>query len=166
MTAYIDTEPRVTGARSEAPIREVVAAVGAPPVYSRWITIDQEMIDRFAALTNDHTWLHVDRERAAEGAFGTTIAHGFLTLSMIATMAFDVLPRVSDAKFGMNYGMNKVRFISPVRQGSRVRGAFVLSAVKGDEGSGRVEMTYSVTIEIEGVDKSALVAEWIRVALF
>jgi acyl dehydratase len=166
MSSWIDTEEKITGAKTEAPIATIVASLGAPPLHSRWITIDQDMIDRFAVLTNDHAWLHVDRERAAQGPFGTTIAHGFLTLSLVATMAYDVLPRVSDAKFGMNYGLNKVRFIAPVRAGSRVRGAFSLVQVTRKEDGSRTEMAYQVTVEIEGSDKPALAGEWIRVALF
>jgi acyl dehydratase len=166
MNTAIDADGKLSTARTAAPLHEILAGIGAPPVHSRWITIDQPMIDGFAALTNDHNWLHVDRERAAQSPFGGTIAHGFLTLSMIATMAYDVLPRVSDAKMGMNYGLNKVRFIAPVPAGSRVRGAFALVSADSKEDGSRTEMTYRIDIEIEGAAKPAVVAEWIRVAIF
>jgi acyl dehydratase len=157
---------RLGSALTTAPFSEIVAGVGAPPAYSRWLAIDQATIDRFAELTNDHNWLHVDPERAAASPAGGTIAHGFLTLSLIATMAYEVLPRVQEAKMGMNYGLNKVRFVAPVPVGSRVRGAFALVQAKSREDGSRTELTYAITLEIEGRDKPALVAEWIRVAIF
>ena len=123
MNDAVDSIGKLAHALTEAPITDIVAGVGGEPVHSRWIAIDQAMIDRFATLTNDHNWLHVDPERAAKSPVGSTIAHGFLTLSLIPTMAYEVLPRVQESTMGMNYGLNKVRFVAPVRVGSRVRGA-------------------------------------------
>ena len=97
---------------------------------------------------------------------GSTIAHGFLTLSLIPTMAYEVLPRVQESTMGMNYGLNKVRFVAPVRVGSRVRGAFVLASAKTKEDGSRTELVYDITVEIDGEDKPALIAQWIRVAMF
>lgn len=166
MNDTVDAIGRLSAGLTEAPISEVVAAVGAAPVHSRWIAIDQAMIDRFAELTNDHNWLHVDPVRAAQSPVGGTIAHGFLTLSLIPTMAYEVLPRVRESKRGMNYGLNKVRFVAPVPSGSRVRGAFVLAAANTRDDGSRTELTYDITVEIEGHDKPALIAQWIRVAIF
>jgi acyl dehydratase len=166
MNSDINLPGRLSGASKEAPIRDIIALAGAPTMHSRWITIDQGMIDRFAELTNDHNWLHVDPERAAKSVVGGTIAHGFLTLSLIATMAYDVLPKVAYAKMGMNYGLNKLRFIAPVPSGSRVRGAFALTSATTKKDGSRTEMLYRVEIQIEGSDKPALMAEWIRVAIF
>jgi len=153
-------------ALTTAPLSEIVAGVGAAPVHTRWLEIDQATIDRFADLTNDHNWLHVDPQRAAQSPAGGTIAHGFLTLALIPTMAYEVLPRVQEARMGMNYGLNKVRFVAPVPVGSRVRGAFTLLQAKTREDGSRSELTYAITIEIEGSERPALVAEWIRVAIF
>lgn len=162
----VDAPGRLAAALTSAPVADIVAGLGTAPVCSRWIEIDQPMIDRFAELTNDHNWLHVDPARAAQSAMGSTIAHGFLTLSLIPTMAYEVLPRVEESKMGMNYGLNKVRFSAPVPVGSRVRGAFVLTGAKTRDDGSRTELTYSVTIEIDGGPRPALIAEWIRVAIF
>lgn len=166
MNDAVDAIGKTAHALTAAPISDIVAGIGGAPVRSRWIAIDQPMIDRFAELTNDHNWLHVDPERAAKAPTGGTIAHGFLTLSLIPTMAYEVLPRAEESRMGMNYGLNKVRFVAPVRAGSRVRGAFVLESAKTKEDGSRTELVYGITVEIEGSDKPAMVAEWIRVAIF
>ena len=166
MNDAVDSIGKLAHALTEAPITDIVAGVGGEPVHSRWIAIDQAMIDRFATLTNDHNWLHVDPERAAKSPVGSTIAHGFLTLSLIPTMAYEVLPRVQESTMGMNYGLNKVRFVAPVRVGSRVRGAFVLASAKTKEDGSRTELVYDITVEIDGEDEPALIAQWIRVAMF
>jgi acyl dehydratase len=123
---------------------------------SSWAEVSQDRIDGFAEATGDHQWIHVDRERAAAGPFGTTIAHGYLTLSLIPAMSYEVLPR-QEGGMGINYGLNRVRFPSPVPSGSRVRGTFRVDAV--DEFDGGVQMTMTATLEREGGDKPVCVAE-------
>jgi acyl dehydratase len=123
---------------------------------SSWIVVDQERITAFADATGDHQWIHVDPERAAQGPFGQTIGHGYLTLSLIPAMSYEVLPR-QDGGMGINYGLNKVRFPAPVPSGSKVRGTFRVERVEeSDWGS---QSTYTVTIEREGGDKPVCVAE-------
>ena len=123
---------------------------------SDWLEISQDRIDQFADATDDHQWIHVDRERAASGPFGTTIAHGFLTLSLIPSLAGS-LTKVEGVRMGINYGLNKVRFPSPVRVGSRIRAVSKNLTVEDVEGG--LQMVNQVTIEIEGQDKPACVAE-------
>jgi acyl dehydratase len=123
---------------------------------SFWITVDQERINAFADATGDQQWIHVDPERAAQGPFGQTIGHGYLTLSLVPVMSYDVLPH-DDGGMGINYGLNKVRFPAPVPSGSKVRGTFrVESHETSDWGS---QTTYTVTIEREAGDKPVCVAE-------
>ena len=123
---------------------------------SSWIAVDQERINAFADATGDHQWIHVDPERAVQGPFGRTIGHGYLTLSLVPAMSYEVLPH-DDGGMGINYGLNKVRFPSPVPSGSKVRGTFrVESREEADWGS---QSTYTVTIEREGGDKPVCVAE-------
>ena len=137
-------------------LSELQPLVGQDIGVSDWITVDQERIDLFAKATGDDQWIHVDPERAAKGPFGTTIAHGFLTLSLLPEMsasAFDV----EDSHMGVNYGLNKVRFTAPVPVGSRVRGRFKLLAFEPFEGGALI--TSQVTMEREGSDKPVCVAE-------
>jgi acyl dehydratase len=123
---------------------------------SSWILVDQERITAFADATGDHQWIHVDPERAAQGPFGQTIGHGYLTLSLVPVMSYEVLPR-EEGGMGINYGLNKVRFQSPVPSGSKVRGTFRVESVEeSDWGS---QSTYTVTIERDGGDKPVCVAE-------
>jgi acyl dehydratase len=124
---------------------------------SSWIEIPQETIDAFADATGDHQWIHVDPERAAEGPFGTTIAHGYLTLSLLPVASYEVVPRDPNAKMGINYGLNRVRFPSPVPVGSRVRARFHVDAV--DEADWGAQVTMTATVEREGGDKPVCVAE-------
>jgi acyl dehydratase len=125
---------------------------------SSWITIDQARIDEFAHCTNDAQWIHVDMERAAtESPFGGTIAHGFLTLSLLAPTGFDVLFSHMQVKQAVNYGLDKVRFIAPVRAGKRVRNHISVVSIE-DKGNGRHLLTTENSIEIEGEEKPALVA--------
>ncbi|MGQ9370895.1 MaoC family dehydratase [Azospirillum sp. ST 5-10] len=138
---------------------EYEAKVGQELGVSRWIPITQERIDRFADCTGDHQYIHVDPARAKASPFGTTIAHGFLTLSLIADMMRDV-PRLEGAAMGVNYGMNRVRFLAPVPVGSRIRGRFVLTRFE-EIRPGEVQTTMTVTVEIAGAEKPALVAEWL-----
>lgn len=140
-------------------VDELRAAAGTRVGASEWITVEQGQIDLFADATGDHQWIHVDKEKAAAGPFGTTIAHGFLTLSLLPDMIKDVY-RVEGVKMGINYGLNKVRFTSPVPVGSKVRGVIEVADV-ADAGGGGVQVTNKVTVEIEGSERPALVAEWL-----
>jgi len=123
---------------------------------SSWIVVDQEKINAFADATGDQQWIHVDLERAAQGPFGQTIGHGYLTLSLIPVMSYEVLPR-QEGGMGINYGLNKVRFPSPVPSGSKVRGTFRVESV--EESDWGNQSTLTVTIEREGGDKPVCVAE-------
>lgn len=126
---------------------------------SDWLTIDQPMIDRFADLVNDHLFIHVDPERAAASPFGGTIAHGFLTLSLMTTfMATAGLPKLTE-KYGVNYGSDRVRFLAPVRAGSRVRARFTLLELV-EKRPGEWRETTEMLVEIEGGETPALICEW------
>ncbi len=142
---------------------ELTAAVGAHLGYSDWHTIDQGQIDAFADATGDHQWIHVDPVKAAAGPFGTTIAHGYLTLSLIPTLVWQVY-KVEGTTMGINYGSNKVRFPSIVPVGSRIRAGVVLESVT-PSGPGHAVVA-KVTIEREGADKPACVAEVVSVVVF
>jgi acyl dehydratase len=137
-------------------VDELKAAVGETLGSSDWVTIDQKQIDTFAEATGDHQWIHVDTEKAKNGPFGTTIAHGFLTLSLAPIFSWQVY-KVENVKMGINYGLNKVRFTAPVPVGRRVRGTFELADVS--EVTGGVQVASKVTIELEGSEKPACVAE-------
>ena len=137
-------------------IDELTAAVGEELGTSDWLTVDQERINTFADATDDHQWIHVDVERAAAGPFGTTIAHGFLTLSLLSAFQPEIF-RVDGVAMVINYGLNKVRFPAPVRVGSRIRARTRLAAVKPLDGGAQAELT--TTIEIENSDKPACVAD-------
>ena len=123
---------------------------------SSWIEVSQERIDAFADATGDHQWIHVDRERAAQGPFGGTIGHGYLTLSLVPVMSYELLPR-QEGGMGINYGLNRVRFPATVPSGSRVRGTFRVDAVEDADWGRQAQMT--ATIEREGGDKPVCVAE-------
>ncbi|MCX6463859.1 MAG: MaoC family dehydratase [Pseudonocardiales bacterium] len=140
-------------------VDDLRSAVGTTIGTSDWMTVDQGQIDGFADATHDHQWIHVDPERAKEGPFGTTIAHGFLTLSLLPVLISQVY-RVDGVKMGVNYGLNKVRFTSPVPVGSKVRGRIELTDV-ADAAGGAVQITNAVTVEIDGSERPALVAEWL-----
>nr|WP_280925009.1 MULTISPECIES: MaoC family dehydratase [unclassified Ciceribacter] len=145
---------------------QIPGLVGEEIGLSSWITVDQTMIDAFAGATNDHQFIHVDPARAAaETSFGGTIAHGFLTLSLLSAMNYDCLPKIREQTMGINYGFDKIRFMSPVRCGKRIRGHFVLSDARF-RGAGMVMTTYDVSIEIEGEKKPALTATWITIVQF
>lgn len=137
-------------------LAEVKPLVGQEIAISDWLTITQERINQFAEATGDHQWIHVDVERAKTSPFKTTIAHGFLTLSLIPAFSEPAI-KYTSVKMGVNYGLNKVRFTNPVKVNSRVRGRFVLKAF--DEIEGGAQITMGVTIEIEGQEKPACVAE-------
>lgn len=145
--------------------RETIKAViGTEVGLSKWITIDQSMIDRFADLTDDHQFIHVDAERASKTPMGGTIAHGFLTLSMLGGLATVADIGMANATMGFNYGFNKIRFITPVRSGSRVRARFTLIAME-ERSPGQWMATMGVSVEIEGQDKPALTAEWLTLTI-
>ncbi|MEU2562733.1 MaoC family dehydratase [Streptomyces longispororuber] len=146
------TEPRIFTSADD-----LRAAVGEQLGYSDWLEVDQKRIDLFAEATGDHQWIHVDPERAAGGPFGATIAHGYLTLSLLPVFVPQVM-RVEGMRMGLNYGTNKVRFPSPVPVGSRLRATAVLTAVEPTKDDG-VQVTTAVTVEREGADKPACVAE-------
>jgi acyl dehydratase len=142
------------------------AMVGKEIGVSSWHLIDQPRIDTYAGVTEDHQFIHVDPERAKkETAFGTTIAHGFLTMSMMSVMSYEVMPAIAGTTMGVNYGFDKLRFISPVRSGKLVRGRFVLAEAKLRKPN-ELQSRTNVTVEIEGEDKPALVAEWLGLIYF
>jgi acyl dehydratase len=142
-------------------LEDLVAQVGTEIGLSDWITVDQPMIDRFAEATNDHQFIHVDPERAAaEGPFGGTIAHGFLTVSLLSAMNYDCIPTIEDQQLSVNYGFEKLRFMAPVKAGKRIRGRFVLSEARR-RGQQMMMLRYQVTVEIEGETKPALSADWL-----
>ncbi len=140
-------------------LSELKALVGKPLGTSGWFTIDQKRIDAFADVTEDWQYIHVDPVGAAETAFGTTIAHGFLTLSMLSAMVYE-MPAIEGLVMGVNYGFNKVRFLSPVPAGARIRAHFTVKSVD-DSRPGEITTIMDVSVEIEGQDKPALIAEWI-----
>jgi len=134
------------------------AFVGEELGVSGWITIDQQRIDQFAECTEDHQWIHVDVDRAKrDSPLGTTIAHGYLTLAMLAPSTFEVVVKPAGINQALNYGLDRVRFIGPVKAGSRVRNRIKLLAAE-DKGERRILLTTENTIEIEGENKPALVA--------
>lgn len=136
---------------------ELAACIGQEVAVTDWITVTQEQINLFAQATGDHQWIHVDPERAAQGPFGTTIAHGFLTLSLVPRL-FESAFSIAGARMGVNYGLNRVRFTAPVPAGSRVRARLTLQATEPVAPDG-VQMTWLVTMEREGGDKPVCVAE-------
>ena len=140
-------------------IRELASRVGEEVGISPWVEIGQERIDTFARAIEDFQWIHVDPARARETPFGGTIAHGFLTLSLLSHLS-ELTFSFADRRMGINYGLNRVRFTSPVPSGSRVRARFTLAKYEPLEAQG-VQVTWNVVIEIEGSDRPALVAEWI-----
>ena len=142
------------------------ALVGKEIGVSSWHLIDQPRIDTYADVTEDHQFIHVDPERARkETAFGTTIAHGFLTMSMLSVMSYEVMPAIAGTTMGVNYGFDKLRFISPVRSGKRIRGRFVLAEAKLRKPN-ELQSRTNVTVEIEGEDKPALIADWLGLIYF
>jgi acyl dehydratase len=143
-----------------ASIEDIKSRVGSEVGVSDWILIDQHRIDAFAEVTDDHQFIHVDPAAAAVTPFGGTVAHGFLTLSLLSRMAADAMLRPANIRMGVNYGFEKVRFLAPVRSGSRVRGRFTLQRFE-EKRPGQYQFVHDVTVEIEGEDKPALIAEWI-----
>ena len=146
-------------------IEELRAQVGQVIGVSPWHAVTQDMIDRFCEVTDDHQFIHSDPVRAkAETPFGGTIAHGFLTLSLLSMLARDAIPRLKDRAMGINYGFDRIRFMTPVKSGARVRGRFTLSEVV-DRAEKLIMFRYAVSIEIEGSAKPALTADWLTLAV-
>jgi len=145
---------------------EYMKMVGTEVGVSSWHLVDQRRIDAFADITEDHQFIHVDPERAIrETPFGSTVAHGFLTVSLLSVFSYEALPKISGATRGVNYGFDKLRFVSPVRAGSRLRGRFTLMEAKLRGPEELISRT-SVSVEIEGEAKPALVADWIGLIYF
>jgi len=141
------------------PVARLKDWVGKEVALTDWLTVTQERIDTFAAASGDDQWIHVDRERAArESPYGTTVAHGFLTLSLFSYLLREAV-EIQELRLGINYGLNRVRFTGPVPVGSRVRARFRLAAV--DDIERGVQTTWNVSVEREGAEKPVLVAEWI-----
>ena len=145
---------------------EIMKRVGAEIGISDWLAVDQTMIDTFADATHDHQFIHVDPERAkAETPYGGTIAHGFLTLSLLSALNYSALPKIREQTMGINYGFDTVRFVAPVKSGARIRGHFVLAEARF-RGGGMLMTTYDVSIEIENERKPALTARWTTIIQF
>ena len=138
-------------------LSDLAALVGQEVAVSPWIEVTQQQVNQFAEATGDHQWIHVDVDKARAGPFGTTIAHGFLTLSMLPRF-FESAFELRGSRMGINYGLNKVRFTSPVPVGSRLRGRMTLLSSNPIEGNG-VQMVWSTVVEREGADKPVCIAE-------
>lgn len=139
------------------------AKVGTEVGVSDWIVVDQAKINAFAECTGDHQFIHVNPEMAKQTPFGTTIAHGYLTLSLLSVMAYGAMPGIEGTKMGVNYGLNKVRFMAPVKSGKQIRGRFKLVDVS-ERNPGTLQSTVEVSVEIDGETKPALIAEWVTLA--
>jgi acyl dehydratase len=137
---------------------QLAEAVGTEIGASDWLVIEQDRIDGFAEATGDHQWIHVDEARAKDGPFGSTIAHGFLTLSLLPMLTAQIY-RVDGVRMGINYGLNRVRFVSPVRVGSSVRAVLTIAALDELPDAGAIQITGNVVVEIQGAEKPAAVAE-------
>lgn len=145
-------------------LEQAQEGVGREIGRSPWRTVSQGMIDKFADATDDHQFIHVDPARAAaETPFGGTIAHGFLSLSLLSTLAYETIPPIAGTGIGVNYGFDRVRFAAPVKSGARVRARFVLAEMTVRP-SGWLHLNYDVTVEIEGSAKPALTARWLTLA--
>lgn len=141
-------------------IDDLSAVIGSEIGASRWFAVDQDRINAFADATEDHQFIHVDPPAAAMTPLGGTVAHGFLSLSLMSAMAYDAVPKPDGVKMMLNYGFDRVRFLAPVRSGSRVRGRFVLAAFD-QRAPGQYLARYTVTVEIDGQEKPALIADWL-----
>ena len=141
-------------------IDAIKASIGTEVGLSSWLTMDQPRILAFADATEDRQFIHVDPEAAAQTPFGGTVAHGFLSLSMLSRMAAEAMLVPDTMTMAVNYGLDRVRFIAPVPAGKRIRGRFVLDSVD-EKAPGQLLVRHSVTVEIEGVDKPALTAQWL-----
>jgi acyl dehydratase len=143
-----------------ASLDEIRSRIGQEVGVSGWLLVDQERIDAFAEATEDRQFIHVDPAAAAQTPFGGTIAHGFLTLSLLSRMAAEAMLIPDSVKMAVNYGLDRVRFLAPVKAGKRVRGRFSLDSVE-EKAPGQILLRHTVTVEIEGEDKPALTALWL-----
>jgi len=143
-----------------APLDEIRSRVGEEIGVSGWFEMSQQRIDEFADATEDRQFIHVDPESAADTPFGQTIAHGFLSLSMMSRMAADAMLVPDNVKMAVNYGLDRVRFVAPVKSGKRIRGRFRLDSIT-EKAPGQLLMRHTVTVEIEGEERPALTAEWL-----
>jgi len=146
---------------TDLPVEALSGLVGKEVGISSWHLIDQAMIDAFADVTKDHQYIHVDPVAAARTPFGGTIAHGFLTLSLLSAMGLEAQPKIRGMAMGINYGFDRVRFLSPVKSGSRIRGRFVLKDVRTVK-PGELDITWTSTVDIEGESRPALSADWLN----
>ncbi len=152
-------------AKKEITIEELKAQIGGEPVTSSWMMIDQSRIDQFADVTEDHQFIHIDENRAKEETpFGGTIAHGFLTLSVLSAFTMEVSPNLVGTRMGINYGFDKIRFLSPVKSGSRVRAHFKTLEVM-EKSPTNILVNTEVTVEIEGENRPALIAHWLGLTI-
>ncbi|MCV6587064.1 MAG: MaoC family dehydratase [Marinibacterium sp.] len=150
----------------DAALAQLTPTIGQLTGVSAWIEIDQPRIDRFADVTEDQQWIHVDPDRAAtESPFGATIAHGFLSLSLASRFYMDVMQPLPGSTMGINYGFEKLRFLSPVTVGARLRGRFTLAEISA-RGDRDLLQAHDLVVEIEGSDTPALVARWLNIARF
>lgn len=149
----------------ESVLQDMSKHIGKEVFVSDWTQVTQDQINLFADSTKDHQWIHVDKEKAAKGPFGTTIAHGFLTLSHLPFFSYQVPLKMEGAKMSINYGLDKVRFLNPVASGSKIRDRIVLKSLEEKPGN-RLLMTQVHTIEIEGQDKPACIAEALGMIFF
>lgn len=143
-----------------APLAEIRDRIGEEVGVSSWLTMDQERIDAFAGATEDRQFIHTDPQAATQTPFGGTIAHGFLSLSMLSRMAAEAMLVPDNIRMAVNYGLDRVRFIAPVKSGRRIRGRFRLDSVE-EKAPGQLLLRHTVTVEIEGEERPALTAEWI-----
>ncbi len=143
-----------------ASLEQIRTKIGSEIGTSEWITVDQPRIQAFADSTDDHQFIHVDPAAAAQTPFGGTIAHGFLSLSLLSCMAADVMLKPDSLKMAVNYGLDRVRFIAPVRSGKRVRGHFTLDSIE-EKVPGQLLTRHTIIVEIEGESKPALTAQWL-----
>ena len=143
---------------------EMRSRIGEEVGASSWLTVDQPRIDAFAEATEDHQFIHVDPAAAAQTPFGGTIAHGFLSLSLLSRMGAEAMLLPDGLKMAINYGFDRIRFLAPVKSGKRVRGRFVLDSVE-EKAPGQLLVRHKVTVEIEGEDKPALTADWLGLML-
>ncbi|HVI04620.1 MAG TPA: MaoC family dehydratase [Sphingomicrobium sp.] len=143
-----------------ASLDEIRARVGSEIGVSSWVAVDQERINSFAKATEDLQFIHVDPEAAARTPFNGTIAHGFLTLSLLSHMGAETMLIPNGVKMAINYGLDRVRFLAPVKSGARIRGRFLLDSIE-EKAPGQVLMRHVVTVEIDGEDKPALTAQWL-----
>ena len=143
-----------------ASLDDIRSRIGDEVGVSSWLTVDQARIDAFAEATEDRQFIHVDAEAAAQTPFGGTIAHGFLSLSLLSRMGAEAMLIPEGVRMAVNYGLDRVRFLAPVRSGKRVRGRFTLDSVD-KKAPGQILMRHTVTVEIEGEEKPALTAQWL-----